>query len=460
MSHQFTASLRRWSVVLAVSLSATLVVPATALAGVAPGTVPTITSPADASTASTSPLTVTATSAATQVRFTLDAGGVLVTQTVSVTGASATADLSVYGLKGSATVSAADCLTGACNLIEDSIGVTLDLPAPVITSPTNNKVVGNSVTVQATAPGGSLQFLLDGNAVDTDLSAPFEESVSLDGKSQGSHAITVKQCNVAGTICQGATDNVTVIKDTHGPKWSELGVSTSPFYPVNDGYKDTTNLSAKVGEKSSETKVEIRKQGGPVVRTIKLGRVDQGRIKVTRNGKKNNGDIVAAGKYTFQFIGTDANGVVGKSSEKVVQVSDKKLVKKNVTKTVSALGSGLGDYSGKCSRVTLMRSLDGYARNWKNGLQWQSNFRRNCTGSASVALSAHVIKTEQAVRYGDFQISTYGGASLKNGGPAKILYVKKNETIGARQTLGTGLGWHKGDRESLDKYLFGSKLLW
>ena len=60
------------------------------------------------------------------------------------------------------------------------------------------------------------------------------------------------------------------------------------------------------------------------MRTIKLGRVEKGRVKAAWNGRKDNGDVVSAGKYTFQFIGTDANGVVGKSSDKVVNVSDKK----------------------------------------------------------------------------------------------------------------------------------------
>jgi hypothetical protein len=77
-----------------------------------------------------------------------------------------------------------------------------------------------------------------------------------------------------------------------------------------------------------------------------------------------------------------------------------------------------------------------------------------------VALSAHVTGTEKAIRYGSLQISAYGGAALSRGGPAKLIYIKGNETVGARQTLGTGLGWHKGDRVSLKSYLIGSKLLW
>jgi flagellar hook assembly protein FlgD len=452
MSHLSIARLRRWSVVLAVALTTAVAVPAQALAGGAPGSTPTITSPADGSAASTSPLTVTASSTAPEVRFTLDSGGTVDTQLVPVSTGTATADLALFGVKGNVTVRAVDCSAGICNTSEDTITVDVGLAAPVITSPVNNKVVGSSVTVKATAPGGALQFLLDGNVMSTDLSAPFEKPVSLDGKSQGNHTITVKQCNVTGDICQGDTDAVTVIKDTQGPKWSDLGVSTSPFYPVNDGYKDTTNLSAKVGEKSSETKVEIRKQGGPVVRTIKLGRVDQGRVKVTWNGKKSNGDIVPAGKYTFRFVGTDVNGVVGKSNDKVVQVSGKKLVKKTVTKTVSAWGSKISKYAGSCSSVVKVGS---------GTVGLRSNSKDNCTGDASIAATQHAIKIGKAKKYGNLKISVYGEGVTKDA-PTAIMYnVRKNGETGGVTRIGGSKGWTAGDSVDLEKYLFdGGYVSW
>ncbi len=459
MSHQFTSSLRRWSVVLAVALSAALIVPATALAGGAPGTVPTITSPANASTITASPLTVTATSTATQVRFTLDAGGVLVAQTVSVSAGTATADLQVYGLAGIATLSAADCLTGACNLTEDSIGVTIDLPAPMITAPTKNRVVGNSVTVKATAPGGSLQFLLDGNAVDTDLSAPFEKTLSLDGKSQGDHTIKVKQCDLAGTICQGATDTRTVIKDTQGPKFYDLSTSQRTVFPAKDNYKDTTKLAARVSEESLETKIEIRKAGGPLVRTLKLGRVDQGRVSSTWNGRKSNGNIVPAGKYLFRFVGTDVNGVTGKSNDKAVNVSDKKLERRQVTKTVTALGSIGANGSGQCSDVFRLNYKK--ARfDWPKGLGYYSNAYCSNGASDSVALGVHVAGLNNATRYGSFSLEAYGAGAFRHAGPAAMLTIKSNDGIGAKKRLGTSAGWYGVKGLDVDKYLKKGKLRW
>lgn len=451
MSHQSTARLRRWSVVLAVALPTVLIGPAQAIAGGAPGTVPTITSPADGSTSSSSPLSVTATSGATQVRFTIGNGATIDTKLVAVVAGTATADLSIFGVQGSATVSAADCLSGACNVTVDSIGVTVDLAPPVITSPTQNKVVGSSVAVKADAPGGALQYYLGASKVGTPVVDPFDKLIPLGGVGEGSHTITVKQCNVAGDICQGATDTVSVIKDTKGPKFTDLGTSQRTVFPAKDNYQDTTNLSARVGEKSLETKVEIRKAGGPLVRTLKLGRVGPGRVSATWNGRKTNGDIVPKGKYFFRFVGTDGHGVVGKSNDKAVYVSDKKLVKKHVTKTVSAWGSKVKAYAGDCSSVVRVGS---------GAVGLRSNSKRDCTGDASLAATLHAIKIGKAQKYGNLKVSIYGGGVTKDAPTAILFNVRSDGSAGAKTRLGGALRWTSGDSVSLKQYIVGGKVYW
>jgi hypothetical protein len=310
--------------------------------------------------------------------------------------------------------------------------------------------------------GGALRFFVDGSPAGKVVgsTSKLAKQISLVGRADGDHVLSVQQCNADGSICAGGTDQVSVIKDTRGPRWSDLSTSNRTVFPVKDRYQDTTVLSARVGERSRETRIEIRRAGGPIVRTLTLGRVDAGKVRATWNGRKSNGDIVPDGKYTFRFVGTDTHGIVGKSEDRAVYVSDKRLVKKTVNKTVSALKSGLKDYSGECSDVVAIRLLQGYGRDWPAGLQWRSNVQRSCSGDAGVALSAHVARAERAIRYGSVRISAYGGASLSRGGPAKIIYIQRNETLGARQTLGTGLGWHNGDRVKLKSYLIGSRLLW
>jgi FlgD Ig-like domain/Bacterial Ig domain len=460
-----SSRVRGAALALALVMAGAILTPVAAWA-VVPSTVPEITAPTDAATVTDTSLTVTATSTAPQVRFVFDdrAGDPDFDKTVAVAGGVATTTFATTGSSGTVTVIAFDCdETAVCNTADsDGVSVTVDLSALVITAPSDNDVVQSSVTVQVQAPGAAVRFFVDGDPRGLDAEAPFRKEISLGALGDGSHTISVSQCSSSGDYCDGAEDSVVVLKDTKGPQWSDLNTSNKTVFPVNDNYKDSTVLSARVGETSSSTKVEIRKAGGPLVRTISLGRVDAGKVRATWNGRKSNGDLAAKGKYLFRFVGTDRNGVVGRSGDKVVYVSDKKLVKKTVTKTVSALSSGLGDSSGDCSRVVAMRALNGYGRQWKGGLQWQSNYSRNCSGGASVALSAHVVGTDNAIRYGTFQVSAYGGAALTRGGAAKILYVKKNQTWGARQGLSTSLGWHAGDRVKMDPYLIGKggKLVW
>lgn len=444
---------------LALSLPVAIAVPASALAGGAPGTTPTITSPTDGSVASTSPLTVTASSTAPEVRFTLDSGGTVDTQLVAVSTGTATADLALFGVKGNVTVRAVDCSAGICNTSEDTISVTVELAAPVITSPSKNQVVGSKVAVKANAPGGTLQYLLDGNAVGAPVGTPFDKTVSLDGKSEGKHTITVKQCNSAGDIRQGETDKVTVTKDTKAPKWTDVSASNGTVYPVKDNYKDSTQLSARVNENVTDTKVEIRKAGGPIVRTLKLGRVDAGRVKATWNGRKSNGDIVPNGKYTFRFVGTDKAGLVGKSNERAVYVSDKKLEKRSATKTVTALGSFAGNGSGQCSDLFRL-NYDRARFDWPKGIGYYSNAYCRNGSEASVALGVHVSGLANAPRYGSFSLQAYGAGAFRHAGPAAMLTIKSNDGIGAKKKLGTSLGWYGVKGLDVDKYLKKGKLRW
>ena len=149
-------------------------------------------------------------------------------------------------------------------------------------------------------------------------------------------------------------------------------------------------------------------------------------MQATWNGRKTNGDIVPKGKYTFRFIGTDVSGVVGKSNDKVVYVSDKQLVKKNVTKTVSAWGSKYDSFAGDCSTVVRVGS---------STVGLRSNSKRACTGEGSVALTAHKTFVGKALKYGNMRISAYGGRS-----ESRTAW-RFSTTSRRAETLRRGLGW-------------------
>lgn len=440
--------LRRAAAVLAVATVTSLVAPLPATAGLA--ATPTITTPTNGATVVSSPMLVSATSEAAFVRF-VAAGQV--ERTVAVSGGSAVTELSVHGLMGSTLLEAFDCDSlVSCGADADSITVDVQLTPPEITEPSRNDVVGTTVTVRAKAPkGGAIRFFVDGAPVGKDSDPPYTKQISLKDRKDGEHVLAVQQCNSNGSICDGGTDAVRVLKDTRGPKFTDVDSSLGTVYPVKDNYKDAVKLSARVGEKSLGTKVEIRKSGGPLVRTINLGREDAGRVSVSWNGRKSNGNIVSKGKYLFRFVGTDVHGVVGKSNDKVIHVSDQKLVKKKVTKTVSGWGSKVSKFAGTCSSVVRIGS---------STVGLRSNSRGTCSGDGSIAATMHAVSIGKAKRYGNLKVSMYGRGVTRNAPTALMANVLPSGQAGARTRLGGALRWTAGDSVSLKRYLSGGKIYW
>lgn len=451
-------SLRRTAAFVAVVATASLLAPASARAA-APVSTPTITSPADSATITSSPLTVIADSDAGFVQF--DIGSIPAdSDFVEVVAGEATGSLSVLGLDGPVEITAADCdVDQMCNVDLDTVEVDVNIPAPKIDSPEDRDFVRNGVDVNALAPGGSLQYFLDNGKLGDPVTAPFDRRVSLEGELQGRHVIKVQQCNTSGLVCDGNTYSVVVFKDTKAPRWTDVKASSKTVFPINDNYKDSTRLSARLSEDVSRASIEIRKSGGPVVRTINLGRESSGSVSANWNGRKANGDLVASGRYTFRFIGKDKSGLTGKSGTKRLQVSDKRLVKQRMTKVVSAKGSFVANASGSCSGLyTLEYPQSRYG--WAKGIGYYS--RSECNGSRSddLAFGFHRTAAPKAVRYGALRIDTYGGGAFRKAGPGRIALYKQNDNVGAVRKIDARLGWHAGPSVNATSYLRGGKFLW
>lgn len=278
-------------------------------------------------------------------------------------------------------------------------------------------------------------------------------------RSQGAHSLSVQQCNSDATYCNGKTDAVVVLKDTKAPNWSDVSSSLSTVYPVRDNFKDTTTLSARVSEALTSAKVEIRKSGGPLVRTIKLGREDKGKVVARWNGRKGNGSLVPNGKYLFRFVGADKAGLVGKSNDKAVNVSDKSLVKKSLTKVVSAFGSFRGNGSGSCSDLFRL-SYDNVRFDWPKGVGYYSNAYCRGRGTEDLAIGGHSIGLKRAKRYGQVSISAFGAGASRHAGPGGLLSIRTNGKLGATARLGTAPGWYGVRGLKLAKYAKGARLRW
>ena len=394
---------------------------------------------------------VSADSTAAFVRFVV-AGQI--ERTTAVSGGSAVTEIPVSGLDGNTSIEAYDCATlVSCGVGAASITVDVELAPPTITAPSRNDVVGNLVTIKVKATYGAIRFFVDGAPAGKDLDSPYAKQISLKDRKDGEHILKVQQCNTGGSICEGETDTVKVIKDTKAPRWTEVGASNKTIFPVNDNYKDSTRLSARLSENVVKGSIEIRKAGGPIVRTLNLGRESSGKVSAFWNGRKANGNIVPSGRYTFRFIGEDKAGLIGRSDAKNLQISDKRLVRERVTRTLSAWGSKFDQFAGSCSSITRVGS---------DTVGLRSNSKRsNCTARSSTVITAHKLHIGRAFRLGDVRISALGGRTPSRPGVAGLTYYKKPGDATTRAwRLGSAWGWHSGGSLDLDDLLIRGKLYW
>jgi len=130
-------------------------------------------------------------------------------------------------------------------------------PTATVTAPSGGTVTGTvSITADSSdpAPGtgvASVQFLVDGNVVGTDTSAPYSTSWNTATTTNGSHAITVRATDGAGNTVVSApvqvtVDNVTPVVVMHitgltgygevgfnsWTSWAEVGVADQNGQPV------------------------------------------------------------------------------------------------------------------------------------------------------------------------------------------------------------------------------------
>lgn len=422
-----------------------------------------ITAPTDGATLTAATVAVSATSDAEQVRFSVDGTGGAYDRTVAVSaGVAVDSAFPVAGLVGAHVLRAVNCVAGVCDATngEDQVTVTVDSATPVITSPGNGTFVRSSVTVNATTDGGGLEYLVDGSRAAFVSGPPYSTVVPLRGFADGSRTLTVRRCDRSANVCDGPTSApVTVTKDTTGPSWAPPRPVPSTVYPVRDGYRDVTRLLSSLSERATNVAVRIRAVGGRTVRVLPLGTVGPGRVSARWNGRSSRGRVVAAGRYSVTFRGSDLRGNVRSSATASVWVSDKQLVTRHVGRRVTALGSLVKVLSGTCSGVyRLSRQTPG--PRLAKGIGLYSNSRCRAGNAASLASAFHGLRLPAAIRYGRVRVDVFGGQAARQGGAAVLAYVAPNGDLRAGRVLRTSLGWHAGRTTALRPLVAQRHLVW
>ena len=164
------------------------------------------------------------------------------------------------------------------------------------------------------------------------------------------------------------------------------------------------------------------------------------------DGRRDDGTPLPSGLYTVLL--RDPAGNVSTSS---VTVRVQRLVTKTYRTTVTARGSKVDQYVGRCSSLRTPAS-----RGWSSSLGYYANTR--CTSNRwadSAVATQHRAVLPVAASYVDVQLSTYSGASRGYGrSQAVMLYDNPSETAAvASRTLGSALATRAAARVSAAKVL-------
>ena len=219
---------------IAFAVGVTMLMVGAVPAGAAPVTTPVITAPTGGSTVA-GDVPLSATSTAGLVQFYVDAAPIGPPATV-VSGTATTDWLSWGAANGSHALTAADCDGSGCNAaLSPTVSVTLNNAAPTVTAPTNGATTSTSLTLSATAPGGGLAFFVDSAPVGFDATSPYSFEVA-GPLAEGGHSMSVSECNVGGTVCNGPTAGAAFTVKVLHPQITT--VVPNPFSPNNDGRND------------------------------------------------------------------------------------------------------------------------------------------------------------------------------------------------------------------------------
>lgn len=277
-----------------------------------PTSLPTWTVPATDGTTVSGDTPVSVETDAPKAKFVI-AGGP--TTTVDTASGVASGTVETFGLAGNQTITAYACNTAGCNVNGVARTVVVDNGVPTVTAPAASTVIqAATFEITATAPADSgVKFLVDGNPVGFDGTAPYAVTVNSSALTNGGHTITAVVCNRAGTICDTANPSagVAIVIDSLHPK--VVKISPNPFSPNGDRLVDTTTVRYTV-DVTQNVVLRIKNSAGTIVRGPgPLGARPAGTSTWVWNGRRSDGVVAPDGTYTVELL-TSAGAKTGFAS--------------------------------------------------------------------------------------------------------------------------------------------------
>lgn len=156
-------------------------------------------------------------------------------------------------------------------------------------------------------PLGTIAFSSDGSPLGTAQVKDGAASLRAGPLSLGEHSIVASYLDAAGEILGQSEPFLVTIGPDVQVSVDALKVTPTTFYPVGDGYLDTTSIRGTLREKASVTARIYSKATGKLVRTLSAGSVSSA-YSLTWNGKSASGLMQPAGVYKVVQTISDVTG--------------------------------------------------------------------------------------------------------------------------------------------------------
>ncbi|MFZ2016357.1 MAG: FlgD immunoglobulin-like domain containing protein [Nocardioides sp.] len=264
--------------------------------------------------------------------------------------------------------------------------------------------------------------------------------------------------SVGGVTVTGSAEHAVVV-DLRKPSTSGVHASPQQFYPVHDGYKDTTTVTVHTTESTRGAQLLIFNAKGHRVARVSSGGSTSLTRHLTWNGR-NGGKLLKAGRYSYRVALTDRVWNTGVSQKYPLVISAKKLVRKSGTATVAnPYKNHLTALIGDCSVIYYPAK-----KSWPGSLRYLSNYDACAapTDTELLAVTRHQVTLPSAIRYGTVRLSTYGGRSVPGYADIGVaLYEDKTGAITSKGgVLKSSVAWHGGSSVSAPSFLQGRRFRW
>lgn len=292
---------------------------------------------------------------------------------------------------------------------------------------------------------------------DADGSTTPAQVLDRDGTTQltvteGAGTATVVRCaasDTSGTMCDPFDPPLEfrATVDTHGPVVTSTSLSKPYVRPeAADAASQSITISAYGPDAALNDTFVLVDAAGEPMRYLTTW-VEPGVARhAFFDGRHQDGTMLPSGTYAIQL--RDAGG---QTSTTTISVPVQRLVAKTFKTTVTARGSKVDQYVGRCSTLRTPAS-----RGWSGSLGYYANARCRSTRWADSAVATqHRVVLPVAASYVDVQLSTYSGASRGYGrSQAVMLYDNPSETAAvASRTLGATLATRAAARVPAAKVL-------